>query len=80
MDENNAAYLLLVREIEQLNHRVALCERVFKKLMEFDMRLDTLEFNSNAPVKPGISEKLATLEYKIETIFETINPKEQVNE
>ena len=66
-------------DIREINKRLDLLESVFKKLMEFDMRLDTLEFNSNAPVKPGISEKLASLEYKLESVLEFLTPKEQLD-
>jgi hypothetical protein len=62
------------------NKRLDLIESVFKKLAEFDMRLDTLEFNSNAPVKPGISEKLATLEYRLDHIHDFLTQGEIVNE
>ncbi len=80
MSDNDEIILNLQREIDQLNHRLALCERVFKRLMEFDMRLDTLEFNCNLPVRPGISEKLATLEHKLESVLEFLTKKEQVDE
>ena len=62
-------------KIISLERRCDLLESVFKKLMEFDMRLDTLEFNSNLPVKPGISEKLATAESQLEHIIEFLTMK-----
>lgn len=71
---------LLAGVVAQLIKRIDLLESVFKKMMEFDMRLDTLEFNSDLPVKPGISEKLATLEFKINSLMEFINNEEIVNE
>ena len=58
----------LKAEIEEFAFRVSICERIFKKMMEFDMRLDTLEFNCDLPVKPGISEKLMDLQLRLETL------------
>jgi hypothetical protein len=66
-------------DIDDINNRLDLLESVFKKLAEFDMRLDTLEFNSNLPVKPGISESLADLRFRVEEL-ENLNHKEKVNE
>jgi hypothetical protein len=62
-------------QIARIEKRLDLLESVFKKLAEIDMRLDTLEFNSNAPTKPGISEKLSTLEYKLEHVLDFLNKK-----
>ncbi len=58
----------LKSEIEEFAFRVSLCERIFKKMMEFDMRLDTLEFNCELPVKPAISLKLTDLQLRIEAL------------
>jgi hypothetical protein len=37
-------------------------------MMEFDMRLDTLEFNCELPVKPAISAKLMDLQLRLEAL------------
>ncbi len=57
--------------LDKLEDRIDLLERVFKKICEFDSRLDTLEFNSNLPVKPSISEMLLDLRLRVEKLETT---------
>ena len=56
-----------------LDERLDLCERIFGKIMELDARIDTLEFNSDLPVKPAISTQLLDLRLRVETLEEIIN-------
>lgn len=65
--------------IDAIEKRLRLLEKVFGKLMQFDMRLDTLEFNANLPVKPSISEKLLDLQLRLEKL-EHVNQKEDIHE
>lgn len=57
--------------LNHLANRIDLLESVFKKICEFDSRLDTLEFNSNLPVKPSISEMLLDLRLRVEKLETT---------
>ena len=66
----------LANEIRHLSKRLDLVERIFSRVMQQDLRLDTLEFNSNLPVKPGISACLGNLIHRIETIESIINQEE----
>ena len=63
-----------------LNKRLDLVERIFSKVMQQDLRIDTLEFNSNLPVKPGISECLANLIYRVEGLEILLTKKEVEDE
>lgn len=63
--------------INSIDKRLSLLESVFKKLAEIDMRLDILEFNSNSPVKPSISEKLYTMEHNLNSIIEFLSSLNQ---
>lgn len=47
--------------IHSLEARIGLLERVYAKMMEQDLRLDTLEFNLDLPCKPAISDRLADI-------------------
>lgn len=58
-------------ELDELFSRVDLLEKIFKKICEFDARLDTLEFNSNVPVKPAIAELLLDLRLRVENLEST---------
>lgn len=62
--------------IKLIHKRLDLLERVFGRIMQLDMRLDTLEFNSGVPVKPAISERLLALELKLNELTN----KEEVDE
>jgi len=55
--------------------KIDLLEKIYGRVMQQDMRIDTLEFNSNLPVKPGISEALADLRFRVEQL-ENLNHKE----
>lgn len=63
-----------------INKRLDLVERIFSKVMQQDLRIDTLEFNSGLPVKPGISECLANLIYRVESLEISLTKKEVEDE
>lgn len=70
-------------EISQLPKRVEMLEKIFGKIMQLDMRIDTLEFNCNLPVKPAISEKLLDMELrlqKLESLLIKDAPNDRSNE
>ena len=62
--------------IEDLSKRIDTLEKIFGKIMEINLRLDTLEFNSDHPVRPAIGEKLLTLHMRIEKLEQLLLPKE----
>lgn len=66
--------------LRTINKRIDLLEKIFSRVMQQDLRLDTLEFNSNLPVKPGISERLADLTNRIDIVETIINQGETINE
>lgn len=66
--------------IDQLERRVYLLESIFKKIAEFDSRIDTLEFNANLPMKPAISEKLLDIQLRLEKLELLTNQKEVSDE
>lgn len=56
------------RHIESVNCRLELCEKVFIKILQHDIRLSTLEFNSDKPVKPSSAEKLIDMQHRLERL------------
>ncbi len=56
------------RHIQHINYRLELCEKVFIKIMQHDIRLQTLEFNSDKPVQPSASEKLLDMQLRLERL------------
>lgn len=70
----------LQNDIDVINKRLDLMESVFKHLASIDMRLDTLEFNSDVNVKPAIGEKLLDMRLRLETLEEIINQPKPENQ
>lgn len=67
----------VIEEVRVLRNRITLAERIFGKIMQLDMRLDTLEFMLDASVKPAISEKLLDFKLRLEKL-EDAQPKRKV--
>lgn len=56
------------RIIEGLTLRLELCEKVFIKIMQLDVRLHTVEFNSGIPTTPSSAEKIMDFEMRIKRL------------
>ena len=67
------------RHIESINLRIELCEKVFIKILQHDVRLMSLEFNSDKPVNPSAAEKLMDLQLRLERL-ESYLPMEKSND
>lgn len=68
MTEEQAKLINLQTEIEELEKRIVLLERVFGRLMQFDLRLDNLEFHSGQPIKPALNETIFDLKLRIDAV------------
>lgn len=55
-------------QINEINSRLELIEKVFIKIMQHDIRLQTLEFNSDTPVQPSAAEKLMDMQMRLERL------------
>ena len=55
-------------QINVINKRLELIEKVFIKIMQHDVRLHTLEFNSNTPVQPSSAERLMDMQHRLERL------------
>lgn len=54
--------------IIDLQKRIKLCERIYCRLLQFDLRLETLEFNNALPVKPSATERLMDMQHRLERL------------
>ena len=55
-------------QIDEINKRLELIEKVFIKIMQHDVRLHTLEFNSNIQPQPSSMERLMDFQYRLERL------------
>jgi hypothetical protein len=62
----------LISTVELLEKRVVLLERVFGRLMQYDLRLDNLEFHSGQPMKPVFNEVLMDIKCRLTAIEENL--------
>lgn len=54
--------------LEVIHNRINTCEKVFIKIMQLDVRLLTLEFDSGKPVMPSAAEKLMDMQLRLERL------------
>ena len=57
-------------ELAEMEKRVVLLERVFGRLMQFDLRLDNLEFHSGQPIKPALNESMMEMKLRLSALEE----------
>ncbi len=67
-------------QFDELVKRVELCEKVFIKIMQLDVRLHTLEFNSDIPTSPSSAERIMDFEMRIKRLESLLIKTENGNE
>jgi len=60
--------------IDSLQKRLSQVEKLFTHLMQLQLRLDTLEFNSELPVQPSSAERLASMERRQKKLESLLRP------
>lgn len=55
-------------QIDQINKRLELIEKVFSKILQLDVRLQTVEFLLNLPTDPSVNESLMDIQYRLERL------------